>query len=78
MHRTILKDMHEGRVVAGEMFKSLALPILPDRPESLNSDRDFLPGPTMILNPSSSLPPSQEASTIAIYVQAPKTILPSR
>jgi len=35
MYSTILKDMHEGRVVAGEMFKSLALPILPNRPESL-------------------------------------------
>jgi hypothetical protein len=49
MHRRILKDMHERRVVAGEMFRSLALPILPDRPESLNSDRASLPGPTMIL-----------------------------
>jgi hypothetical protein len=30
----------------------------------------------MIPNPRSSLPSSQEASTIAIYVRAPKTTLP--
>src|SRR5262245_62102397 len=48
MHSTILKDMHEGRVVAGEIFKSLALPILPNRPESLSSDRASLPEPAMI------------------------------
>ena len=35
MHRRLLKDMHEGRVVAGEMFRSLALPILPDATKQL-------------------------------------------